>query len=190
MISHPNINHTPGRAAKFFWVVFLFLGFFLVPKTSAASDNTVVPDTNIVKYDLNDPRNPDCPCHKAQQLAEAEYRKSQEHQQQQNPADNSTAQNGQGNDNPVNSNTGNDNKISNNDNTLSNNDVNKSGPSDINTNKVTFSGGSSGSQKHYSGFYKFQRKVKKWTRRLNRKLGKKNNGTKKGKRRLANCFDF
>lgn len=24
-------------------------------------------------YDLNDPRNPDCPCHKAQKLAEQEY---------------------------------------------------------------------------------------------------------------------
>jgi hypothetical protein len=26
------------------------------------------------KYDLNDPRNPDCPCHKYQKLAEDEYK--------------------------------------------------------------------------------------------------------------------
>lgn len=27
------------------------------------------------KYELNDPRNPDCPCHKYQKIAEEEYRK-------------------------------------------------------------------------------------------------------------------
>jgi hypothetical protein len=191
MISHPKINHTPpGGAAKLFWVVILFLGFFLVPTTAAASGNSIDPDTNIVKYDLNDPRNPDCPCHKAQKLAEDEYRKSQVQQQQQNPVDNSTAQNNQSNDNPINNNRGNDNNVSNNDNDVSYNDINRSGGSDINTNKVTFSGGGVGSQKHYSSFYKFQKKVKKWSRKINRKLGKKNNGTKKGKFRVADCFHY
>jgi hypothetical protein len=184
MISHPKTNHkTPGGAAKLFWVVILFLGFLFLPKTSAASDNSVVPDTNIVKYDLNDPRNPDCPCHKAQQLAEDEYRKSQMQQQQQNPVDNSVAQNNEVNENPVNSNPVNRGNVS-------NDDVNSSNASDVNTNKTTFTGGSSGSQKHYSGFYKFQKKVRKWTRKMNRKLGKKNNGTKKGKFRVADCFHY
>lgn len=30
-------------------------------------------DTSKVKYDINDPRNPDCPCHQYQKLAEQEY---------------------------------------------------------------------------------------------------------------------
>jgi hypothetical protein len=32
-------------------------------------------DTTKVKYDINDPRNPDCPCHKYQQLADEEYQR-------------------------------------------------------------------------------------------------------------------
>jgi hypothetical protein len=31
-------------------------------------------DTTKVKYDINDPRNPDCPCHKYQQMADEEYK--------------------------------------------------------------------------------------------------------------------
>ena len=31
-------------------------------------------DSTKQKYDLNDPRNPDCPCHKFQKLAEDEYK--------------------------------------------------------------------------------------------------------------------
>jgi hypothetical protein len=31
-------------------------------------------DSTKQKYDLNDPRNPDCPCHKYQKLAEDEYK--------------------------------------------------------------------------------------------------------------------
>ncbi|CAN5358335.1 hypothetical protein BH09BAC5_BH09BAC5_02200 [soil metagenome] len=46
------------------------------PKTSSACTNGISPDTNIVKYDLNDPRNPDCPCHAAQKLADEEYQRS------------------------------------------------------------------------------------------------------------------
>ena len=34
-------------------------------------------DTTKNKYDLNDPRNPNCPCHKHQQQAENEYRQLQ-----------------------------------------------------------------------------------------------------------------
>lgn len=29
--------------------------------------------TNAQQYDINDPRNPDCPCHKMQELAEKEF---------------------------------------------------------------------------------------------------------------------
>lgn len=35
---------------------------------------TVNKDSLKSKYDLNDPRNPNCPCHKHQKLADEEYR--------------------------------------------------------------------------------------------------------------------
>jgi hypothetical protein len=38
---------------------------------------TVFSQTNNQKYELNDPRNPDCPCHKLQKQAEDEYKQLQ-----------------------------------------------------------------------------------------------------------------
>lgn len=40
------------------------------------------------QYDLNDPRNPDCPCHKLQKLADDEYKKTQNTDNQQQFASN------------------------------------------------------------------------------------------------------
>ena len=37
----------------------------------------VLSQTNNSSYDLNDPRNPDCPCHKLQKLAEDEFKQQQ-----------------------------------------------------------------------------------------------------------------
>jgi hypothetical protein len=51
---------------------FLFL-FFLFPSCIFGFEMKC--DT-AKKYELNDPRNPDCPCHKYQKLAEEEYRKA------------------------------------------------------------------------------------------------------------------
>lgn len=45
----------------------IFLLFTL--NTNAATDTTKTKQ----QYDINDPRNPDCPCHKYQKLAEEEY---------------------------------------------------------------------------------------------------------------------
>ena len=39
--------------------------------------NIVLSQTNNQQYELNDPRNPDCPCHKLQKLAEDEYKQLQ-----------------------------------------------------------------------------------------------------------------
>lgn len=64
-----NINRNSGGITP---GLFLFLIFFMhaahasLPKDSARS-----------KYELNDPRNPDCPCHKYQKMAEEEFRKFQ-----------------------------------------------------------------------------------------------------------------
>jgi hypothetical protein len=53
---------------------FIFL-FFLIPVLSFSS--VVRSDTTKQQYPLNDPRNPDCPCHKYQKLAEDEFNKGQ-----------------------------------------------------------------------------------------------------------------
>jgi hypothetical protein len=48
---------------------FIFLFFSLSSYASVATD------TVKQQYALNDPRNPDCPCHKYQKMAEDEYKK-------------------------------------------------------------------------------------------------------------------
>lgn len=40
-------------------------------------------DSSKTKYDINDPRNPHCPCHKYQKLADDEYRKLKEKEMKQ-----------------------------------------------------------------------------------------------------------
>ncbi len=51
---------------------FIFLFSFLIQLSFAQNTN--------VQYDINDPRNPDCPCHKLQKQAEEEFE-----QQKNNP---------------------------------------------------------------------------------------------------------
>lgn len=56
---------------------FIFL-FFLIPVLSFSS--VVISDTTKQQYPLNDPRNPDCPCHKYQKLAEDEFNKGHQNE--------------------------------------------------------------------------------------------------------------
>jgi hypothetical protein len=69
-----NINNGEhGFRAVFsfcFFLVFL-ISFTGIKAITAPGDSTKQ------KYDINDPRNPDCPCHKYQKLAEDEYNKLQ-----------------------------------------------------------------------------------------------------------------
>ena len=51
---------------------FLFLSFMFI--LVIVNANTINKDSLKSKYDLNDPRNPNCPCHKHQKLADEEYR--------------------------------------------------------------------------------------------------------------------
>lgn len=53
--------------------VFLIVVFFLGVKVLDAS--VAKGDSLKNKYELNDPRNPNCPCHKYQKLAEEEFAK-------------------------------------------------------------------------------------------------------------------
>lgn len=154
-----------------------------------AGEKAILPDTG--KYDLNDPRNPNCPCHNAQKLADDEYRQSQLQQVNKTPVDN----------NPVNqdSNLNQDtNKDVQHDNPVSNDHpVDRGNPADqvnsntnSNANKTSYSGGTSVPQGHYSKFYKFSKKMKRWTKKMNRKLKSKNKGVKGGKFRVADCFHW
>ncbi|MGZ3862990.1 MAG: hypothetical protein ACXVPN_05325 [Bacteroidia bacterium] len=54
-------------------LLLLFFSFMLVSNESFSLPK----DSTKNKYELNDPRNPNCPCHKNQQLAEQEYRQLQ-----------------------------------------------------------------------------------------------------------------
>ncbi len=53
---------------------FVFVSLFLSPQ-AIAQDTTDVVFDDPYKYPLSDPRNPNCPCHKRQQLADEEFKK-------------------------------------------------------------------------------------------------------------------
>ena len=63
---------------KFFGALRLFILFILFSNT-AFSQNI-----QNQEYDINDPRNPNCPCHKLQQMADDEYNKIQNDNNRQN----------------------------------------------------------------------------------------------------------
>lgn len=52
-----------------FPLFFLFVNIFLFRANPVISQNNIFNQV----YDINDPRNPDCPCHKRQKIAEEEY---------------------------------------------------------------------------------------------------------------------
>jgi hypothetical protein len=173
-------NKSARRHGRIFLVpalLIIFLGSqFLMPvraeskTTSNLSTASTDPDSTKQKYELNDPRNPDCPCHAAQKLAEEEYRKQQEQ---------NAINNGKQNGDPANKNNPSD--VDHNNNKQN---------SDVNTNKNISGTSSGGSAKHYSKSNASLKQLNKWMKHMKRQLRKKNNGTKKGKRRLANCFHF
>ena len=62
----------------------LLLTLFALPNPGsifASGPGSGRDSTRQQSFGLNDPRNPDCPCHKYQQLAEEEYRKLQKGKQ-------------------------------------------------------------------------------------------------------------
>ena len=56
-------------------LIFTFLLFFKVVNAT-----TFFEDSTKTKYELNDPRNPNCPCHKYQKLADEEFKLRQTQQ--------------------------------------------------------------------------------------------------------------
>jgi hypothetical protein len=55
----------------------LFLLFSFVASGTFASSMPALTDTTKKNFPLNDPRNPDCPCHKFQKIADDEYKEMQ-----------------------------------------------------------------------------------------------------------------
>jgi hypothetical protein len=56
--------------------IFLIILLFSIFLSSPAKFYSAFPDSTQKRkerYDINDPRNPDCPCHKYQELADREY---------------------------------------------------------------------------------------------------------------------
>jgi len=51
---------------------FLFLSFMFI--LTIVNAGTINKDSLKSKYDINDPRNPNCPCHKYQKIADEEYK--------------------------------------------------------------------------------------------------------------------
>lgn len=189
----------PVSSLLFFLIALLFLMPVRAESRTTLNENLITsenpitssdptdPDTTKPKYDINDPRNPDCPCHKAQQQANEEYQNSQNGNQplvNNNPHANNT-------DNNVDNNDVDNNNNKNINAQVQHNPVQSSTPTtEVNTQKTTFSGGSGGSQKHYSSMYKFQKKTIRWMKKVNRKLTKRHHGVKKGKFHVADCFHF
>ncbi|MDQ3047236.1 MAG: hypothetical protein M3R27_06780 [Bacteroidota bacterium] len=69
------MNSEPCRKTSPAGTLYSFFILFFCSLTSIAS----VSDTTKSKYALNDPRNPDCPCHQYQRMADEEYRRNQSH---------------------------------------------------------------------------------------------------------------
>jgi len=72
------INKECGR----FIPAALFLLCIIIPANALAGPG----DTSLTVFDISDPRNPDCPCHKYQKKADREYRRFLRVQQQEQKA--------------------------------------------------------------------------------------------------------
>lgn len=65
-----------NRLVKYFFskANFIFSLFFVLFSVGLNA-NIINKDSLKSKYDINDPRNPNCPCHKYQKIADEEYEK-------------------------------------------------------------------------------------------------------------------
>lgn len=81
---------------KLFGALWLFILILLFSQNAFSQKNIITQE-----YDINDPRNPNCPCHKYQQMADNEYEQSKRQQENQfvlntdnlNPANNNSGNN-------------------------------------------------------------------------------------------------
>mgnify|MGYP001572075539 CR=1 FL=1 len=129
--------------------------------------NTSPPDTAKTQYDINDPRNPNCPCHKQQQQADDEY---EQMKQQQNPQQNPQVQVSVSN-NP------------NTDNVNQNNTQTESGQTDRDNSR---SSGVTKSHRKEISAKLLRRKLIK----LSWRISKRKTGTKKFGSHLTDCFHW
>jgi hypothetical protein len=78
--TNPHQKVRPGTISR---LAFCFVVCLLLSANAQAGNGTTGSDTTKQKYALNDPRNPDCPCHKLQKQAEDEYKALQKKNTQQ-----------------------------------------------------------------------------------------------------------
>jgi hypothetical protein len=160
-----------------FKIFFVLLLFFACPKFSFANGDTIPGDTT-AKYDLWDPRNPDCPCHQYQNLADEEYKKLQQQNGNGQTNNNNNSNNNPTDHNPVNNNP---------DNT---NNGNNSSDSTATATAHSTTSSSDGSSKHYSEKLIDWKVMNKWMRKVKKTMRRRGNGTKRGNHRLATCFHW
>lgn len=146
-----------------------FVLLFLVLSTSNAaatqSIRTIPSDTDEVaeqEYDINDPRNPNCPCHQYQKQADEEYQRMQQQQANTNSdKDNDASEKPQ--DNPDDQN---------------NHEQESQDDSDHSDGNV-----------HVKPRLRLpDTDFGKGTRKLMRRIGRKHNGTRKWRRSVVDCF--
>lgn len=165
------------------FLLFLFLVLF-APGLSATEIPVSIPgDTDEVaqqEYDINDPRNPDCPCHQWQKQADEEYQRMQ--QQQSNPVVQHQT-NDANNDAAKSSDQKSDNS-----NDHADNPDEQSGRQQSSQSANSSGGGSNSHVKR--GVDMPDIAVGKKTKKILRRMGRKRNGTKKWRRSMVDCFHF
>lgn len=168
----------PGQFMVLLFLVFMSHGLFATEKPE-----TIPGDTDEVaqqqEYDINDPRNPNCPCHQWQKKADEEYQRNQ--QQQNNPVVQDDANNA--------------NKDANTDNNRTQDDFNDKSRDDsnrqTNSQQSQTSSSSGGGSSHVKrGVDMPHLAIGKKTKKALRRIGRKRNGTKKWRRSVVDCFHF
>ena len=146
----------------------------------------VFSQTNNQKYELNDPRNPDCPCHKLQKQAEDEYKQLQ----MENNTDNQVALNV----NKINViNDDNENVIQTNDGNEGNNfNDNNGNDRQSNEGNDNFGAGSQSASNRFSGLGGIQKKKDlHWLIQRKRNIYRiKHSKIKKFRIRTSDCFHW
>lgn len=196
------INPDNSSTARYTFRVVLLIAIALLPARVFAYNP---PDTtdSAKKYDLNDPRNPDCPCHQYQKQADEEYERTKKQQETNNnpvaadPAKDAQPKSGDQSQHNGNSDSDQQNST---DNPQQNNAEDQSQSERIPDNAQQTTADNteqthatadddrdetkSGKKNHNS--HVLAHKAKK----LSHRMARKRNGTKHGRHRLANCFHW
>lgn len=183
----PGISHTitrtgtgkkhPGRFLVYMFLVLISQGLYATEKPESIPGDT--DEVAQQQYDINDPRNPNCPCHQWQKKADEEYQRNQQHQN--NPVVQDDANNANQDADTDNNRTQDDSKDK------SRDDSNRQ----TNSQQSQTSSGSGGGSSHVKrGVDMPHLAIGKKTKKVLRRMGRKRNGTKKTRRSIVDCFHW